>query len=107
MAQSKPQATHDYQAGQLTAALEFLKRMRNELRMLRKVRVFEDRVQVFDVNNDFCELSGLGYKDPDVVEVLLAVNTVFKPESIHAPTDDAYKEFKTGRRYPWAQDRVM
>ena len=27
--------------------------------------------------------------------------------SLHNPTDAEYKEFDTGRRYPWAYDRVM
>ena len=31
----------------------------------------------------------------------------FKPEAIHNPTDRPYKEFLTGRRHAWAEDRVM
>lgn len=75
--------------------------------MLRKVRVWTDRVQVFDVNGDFFEVRGVGYQDPDVVPVLHAINTAFKPELIHNPIELEYKEFKTGRRHPWAEDRVM
>jgi hypothetical protein len=107
MSTTAPQATHDFQPGGVAAALEFLKRTRSELRTLRRVRVWADRVQVFDVNEDYFELRGLGYPDADVVPVLQAVNTAFKPESIHAACDEPYKEFKTGRRYTWAHDRVM
>jgi hypothetical protein len=39
--------------------------------------------------------------------VLRAINTAFKPETIHTHTSQQYKEFKTGRRHPWAVDRVM
>ena len=102
-----PLATFDYQPGELEAALEFLKRTRNELRELRKVRVWVDRIQLFDVNADFFEICGLGYPDEDVAALLTAVGTNFKPEYIHNPIDAPYKEFKTGRRYPWAEDRVM
>ena len=102
-----PLATHDFQAGELNAALDFLRRIRDEMSTVRKVRVWTDRVQVFDVNADYFELRGLGYPDADVLPILDAVNTVYKPESIHDPFDGQYKEFKTGRRYPWAQDRVM
>ena len=42
-----------------------------------------------------------------VENALKSFDTPFNPESIHAPTDGPYKEFKTGRRYPWAADRVM
>jgi hypothetical protein len=35
------------------------------------------------------------------------VNTVYNRDTIHDPIAEPYKEFKTGRRYPWAQDRVM
>jgi hypothetical protein len=35
------------------------------------------------------------------------VNTAFNPETIHNPIDLEYKEFKTGRRRAWAEDRVM
>ena len=100
-------ATHHYRAGELAAALEFFKLTRSELRTLRKTRVWPDRVQLFDVNGDFFEILGIGYGDPDVVSILKSVNTAFKPEQIHEPTQQPYKEFKTGRRHPWAEDRVM
>ncbi len=91
----------------LDLALEFLKRTRWELRTLRKVHVHADRLQVFDVNGDFFEVRGIGYPDPDVIPLLRAVNTAFDPTTIHEPTDLPYKEFKTGRRHAWAEDRVM
>jgi hypothetical protein len=104
---SEPQASHAYQAGQLAAAIEFLKRTRSELRSLRKVRVWTDRVQVFDVNGDYFQITGLGYGDADIIPVLRFVNTAFKPEVIHQPVAGPFKEFLTGRRHPWAEDRVM
>ena len=100
-----------YEAGRVNDVLEFLKRTRSELRMLRKTYVFRDKVRVFDINGDWFEVSGIGYPDADVVPVLDAVNTVFNRETIHKPTGVEYgveyKEFKTGRRYTWAADRVM
>lgn len=107
MATSSPLRAHDYTAGGLDAALDFLKRTRYDLRGLRRVRVFSDRVQFFDVNGDHCEIRGLGYADADVVPVLDSLNAAYKRETIHAPTEDEYKEFSTGRRYTWAADRVM
>ncbi|MCE9546025.1 MAG: hypothetical protein K8T25_10965 [Planctomycetia bacterium] len=104
---SVPRATHDFQSGDVTAAIDFLKRTRNELRTIRKVRVYVDRVEVIDVNNDFFEIRGLGYPDADVLPILQNVNAAFNPETIQAPTADQYKEFGAGRRYTWAQDRVM
>ncbi len=100
-------ATHEYASGGLEAALAFFHRTRNELRTLRKVRVSTSWVQLFDVNGDFFELTGLGYPDADIIPVLEYFDTPFKRESIHKPIDAEYKEFKTGRRYPWAADRVM
>jgi hypothetical protein len=41
------------------------------------------------------------------VPVLKSSDTPFDPEPIHAPVDAVYKEFKTGRRYPLAADRVI
>jgi hypothetical protein len=35
------------------------------------------------------------------------VNAAYNPETVHRPTDAEYKELKTGRRHPWAEDRVM
>jgi hypothetical protein len=96
-----------YEPGQVAEALQFLKRTRSELRMLRKVFVFTDRFRVFDVNGDWFEITGVGYPDADIIPVLDAVNTAFNRETIHKPTADEYKEFKTGRRYTWALDRVM
>jgi hypothetical protein len=104
---SEPLATHDFADGGLEAALAFFRRTRAELRMLRKVRVAADWVRLFDVNGDYFELSGLGYADAGIVPVLNSFNTPFDPESVHDPTDEPYKEFMTGRRYPWAADRVM
>jgi hypothetical protein len=104
---SAPLATHDYTPGGLDAALEFLKRTRAELRSLRKVRVWTDRLQIFDVNKDYFEVRGVGYPDEAIVPLLQAVNTAFDPQTIHAPTDAEYKELATGRRHPWAEDRVM
>jgi hypothetical protein len=102
-----PLATHDYTPGGLAAALEFLKRTRWELRSLRKVRAWKDRLQIFDVNGDYFEVRGVGYPDADVVPLLRAVNTAFDPQTIHTPTELEYKELATGRRHPWAEDRVM
>jgi hypothetical protein len=102
-----PLATHDYTPGGLEAALEFLKRTRWELRQLRRVRVWKDKLQVLDVNKDYFEVRGLGYGDADIVPLLRMVNTAFNPETIHHPHDAEYKEFDTGRRHPWAEDRVM
>lgn len=104
---STPLATHDYRPAELAAALEFLKRARWELRELRQVRVWRDRVQVIDVNKDFFEVRGVGYPDADIVPILRAVNTAFDPQTIHDPTPLEYKEFATGRRHTWAEDRVM
>jgi hypothetical protein len=104
---AEPLATYYYAPGGLEAALEFLKRTRSELRTLRKVRVWKDRLQVIDVNKDSFEVRNIGYLDADVVPLLQSVNTAFNPETIANPVEAEYKEFDTGRRYPWAYDRVM
>ena len=104
---SVPLAIHDFTPSGVEAALAFLKRTRFELRGLRMVRVWKDRLQVIDVNKDLFEIRGVGYGDADIVPILQNINTNFNPETIHEPTGDDYKEFKTGRRYPWAYDRVM
>ena len=62
---------------------------------------------MFDVNGDYFELRGLGYPDAEIIPVLKSFDTPFKPDRIHLPIDAPYKEFITGRRYPWAYDRVM
>jgi len=103
----EPLATYDYADGGLEAAIAFFQRTRSELRMLRMVRVSAEWVRLYDVNGDYFELRGLGYLDRDVVPVLRSFDTPFNPESIHKPTGVEFKEFKTGRRHPWAADRVM
>jgi len=103
---SAPLAKYDH-AGDLPAALEFLKRTRWELRELRMVRVWTEHFQVIDVNKDCFEVRGVGYPDADIVRLLRAVNTAFDPATIHEPTSAKYKEFFTGRRHTWAEDRVM
>ena len=102
-----PLATHEYGSGGLDAALEFLKRTRSELRSLRKVRVWKDKLHIIDVNKDYFEVRGLGYPDGDVIPLLRNINTAFDPKTIHNPIAVEYKEFDTGRRHPWAEDRVM
>jgi hypothetical protein len=104
---TSPLATHDYTQGGLEAALEFLKRTRSELRSLRKVRVWRDKFHVIDVNKDYFEVHGIGYGEADIIPLLRHINTAFDPKKIHEPTDLEYKEFDTGRRHPWAEDRVM
>ncbi len=107
MPDNEPVASHEFADGQLDAALEFLKRTRNELRTLRMARVWTDQFRVYDVNGDCFEIAGVGYLNPEIVEILNAVHGVFKPEAIHNPIAGPYKEFKTGKRRPWAEDRVM
>ena len=104
---TEPLASHDFQAGDLLAALVFFRRTRDELRSLRKVRVYTDRVQLFDINGDYFQLTGIGYPDADIVAILKSFDTPFQQSTIHDPIDGPYKEFMTGRRYPWAADRVM
>ena len=103
----EPLARFQYEAGKVADALEFLKRTRNELRTLRKVYVWTDRLRVFDVNGDCFEVTGVGYVDHDIKPILDAVHTSYKPEAIHNAFAGEYKEFKTGKRRPWAEDRVM
>lgn len=100
-----PLATHDYTS--IDAACEFLKRTRAELRQLRKVRIWKDKLHVIDVNKDYFEILGIGYGAADVVPLLRMINTAFDPTKIHEPIDFEYKEFDTGRRHCWAEDRVM
>lgn len=107
MAIATPLASHDYTAGGLDAALAFVKRTRAELRMLRKVRIWKDKLHIIDVNKDCFEVRGIGYGDADIVPLLRQVNTAFDPKTIHNPVEAEYKEFDTGRRHPWAEDRVM
>ncbi|MCA9099599.1 MAG: hypothetical protein R3C10_21640 [Pirellulales bacterium] len=107
MAERAALAQHEFDRDDPNAALEFLKRTRSELRSLLRVRVWTDRFCVYDVNKDFFEVHGVGYPDEAIVPLLRAINTAFKPETIHQPTSQPYKEFKTGRRHPWAVDRVM
>lgn len=100
-------AIHVHQTGDLSPTIEFIKRTRSELRNLRKVRLWKDKFQIIDVNKDFFEIQGVGYPDADIIPLLRMINTAFNPETIHNPTDGEYKEFDTGRRHPWAEDRVM
>jgi hypothetical protein len=104
---SEPLARHEFADGGLEAAIAFFRRTREELRTLRMARVSTEWVQLFDINGDYFELRGLGYLDAEVVPVLKSFDTPFNPETIHVPIEAPYKEFKTGRRYPWAADRVM
>ena len=104
---NSPLAIHDYTPADLEAAREFLKRTRSELRMLRKVRVWPDKLHIIDVNKDYFEVRGLGYADHDIVPLLKMINAVYNPETIHEVTQAEYKEFGTGRCHPWAHDRVM
>lgn len=104
---SEPTATHEFTPGGLDAAVEFVKRTRSELRQLRRVRVWRDRLQIFDINGDYFELRGIGYPDADIVPLLRMINTAYNPQTLSEPTVAEYKEFDTGRRYPWAHDRVM
>ncbi len=104
---SKPLAHHDHVQRQIDATIEFIKRTRFELRELRKVRVWRDRFLIVDINGDAFEVRGVGYAHPDIVSLLNHINAGFNPATIHDPTDLEYKEFKTGKRRPWAEDRVM
>ena len=104
---STPLATFDFAPGKLPDALEFLKRTRWELRQLRRVRVWKHRLQIFDVNKDSFEVRGVGYADADLGPLLRMVNAAFDPQALPEPTDAEYKEFDTGRRHAWAEDRVM
>jgi hypothetical protein len=102
-----PLASHVHYAARLDDTLEFLKRTRSELRSLHKVQVWPDRLRVFDVNGDCFEVCGLGYAHAEIVRVLQSIGTAFNPETIHRPAVGQYKEFRTSRRHPWAEDRVM
>lgn len=107
MSSGREVARHGHQPGQLSETLEFLKRTRSELRMLRRVHAFRDQVRVLDVNGDWFQIDGLGYPDSDVLAVLRMVNAAFNPATIHELVADPFKDLQAGRRYPWAADRVM
>ena len=100
-----PLATHDF--ADLPGALAFAKRIWAELRLLRVVRAWPDRLHYVDVNGDVFELRGVGFPHPDVVPLLKVVNAAYDPQTVHEPTHLEFKEFPTGRAYPWAHDRAM
>lgn len=102
-----PRATFECDLAKLDEVLEFLKRTRNELSTLRMVRVWTDRLHVIDVNGDYFEVRGIGYPDRRIRPILDAVHTVYKPDTLHNAFARPFKEFKTGKRRPWAEDRVM
>jgi hypothetical protein len=102
-----PLACHEFSPGGVAAALEFLKRTRSELRELRMVRLWKNSWHIIDINGDYFEMRGIGYDDPDIVPLLRNLNSAFNPQTIHDPTSEPYKEFKTGKRRCWAEDRVM
>ena len=104
---SAPLSSHDFTQGGVPAALEFLKRTRSELRQLRMVRLWKDRLHVLDVNGDAFEVRGVGYADAEIVPLLDMVNAAYNPETIHNPVEAEYKEFGAGRRFPWAHDRIL
>jgi hypothetical protein len=104
---STPLATHQYTPGDLDAAIAFVKRTRSELRNLRKVRLWKDRFHIIDINQDYFEVLDLGYPDADVVPLLQMINTAYNPATLHEAMDVEYKEFDTGRRHRWAEDRLM
>ena len=103
---ASPLAIHVYD-GDTYAAMEFIKRTRSELRSLRMVRIWPDKFHIIDINKDHFEIQGIGYLDPAIVPLLRMINTAFNPQTLHEPTDLPFKEFDTGRRHPWAEDRVM
>jgi hypothetical protein len=88
-------------------AIAFIKEMRFKLRELRRAFAYPNRLVVADVNGDALEIRGIGYADPAIVPILMSVNAVFDPQSIHEPCAGECKEIATGRRYTWAQDRCM
>jgi len=107
MTSKDPIASHRFEQQDVAQALEFLKRTRSELRTLRKARVWTDRFAVYDINGDSFEITGIGFLDPEIVAILDHVNAAYKRDKIHEPAQREFKEFKTGRRYAWAADRVM
>lgn len=104
---NEPLAKQAFADGGLEAALTFFRRTRDELGPLRMVRVSTEWVRLLDVNGDYFELCGIGYPDAEIVPILKSFDTPFDPALIHEPIGAPYKEFLTGRRYPWAADRVM
>jgi hypothetical protein len=102
-----PLASLQFTPGNLDAAITFLKRTRGELRNLRKVRLWKDRFHVIDINQDYFEILGVGYVDAAVVPLLQMINAAYNPATLHEATDQEYKEYDTGRRHRWAEDRVM
>ena len=73
------------------------------------VRLGQNQGKGFAVRAGVLQAAGdvIGYADADIIPLLRNINTAFDPQKIHEPTDSEYKEFDTGRRHPWAEDRVM
>lgn len=82
--------------------------LRTQLREWRFVRLWKDRLAVIDINGDYITIDGLGYASPDVHQILRAIGAAYNTQTIHdGPARGDFKEFKTPRRHPWAEDRVM
>ena len=97
---------HVHQPDRLTDTIDFLKQARWELREWRRVELTPTSFSLFDVNGDFLRIDGIGYDDAEVVTLLRAVNAAYDPETLQTPSSMP-KEYFTGRRHPWANDRAM
>ena len=95
-----PLATFDFAPGTVESTLEFIKRTRWELRTHRFVRVFKERLQIFDVNGDYFEIRGIGYLNAEIGNLLRSVNTAFDPETIHNDLGTEYKELGRLKLFP-------
>ena len=75
----------------------------NELQGYNVERAQQQAAEIYDITTQVLQIAS----DEEITTLLDAVNTAYKRDRIHMETTDEYKEFKTGRRYCWAQDRVM
>ena len=83
--------------------IQFLRRERNKLRLLRKLVVSRDNTVIRDVNGEGIEFPGLTYGCAVLDELLRELGIVFPFKTLHDPesTPDGIREFVLSACWTW------
>ncbi len=87
---------------------KILQRQRRGFNKANRVRVGPDEVVIYDINGDSFTVTGLGYGDPKLIELLIHLGASFDPRRLgEIPADDPkVREYELSRSWAWGAERT-
>ena len=104
---SAPSDVFQYDSHLPNVVRTMLQLQRRSFNTANRVRIEPGRTTIYDINGDPFMIEGLSYGDPNLIDLLIDLGTIFSPPQLRElkPDTTGIREYPLGRVWAWGADR--